>query len=491
MGRRIRQAGPVSGEMGGSGKRWKSFSSLTTTATLLLSLGVVPQTTAIPPPPQKNDIFGTVNGCTSALIEMDDNQDGRLSRGEYLDFVNLLADFLCLPERPILDLEIQTVFYSIACLCQEREGFDSSCCFGGDAGIYTKGAADAVTRTEEDASYLRAACLLTQAILGPQQCEISPQTLSPGAVTIDISRFRAVPGTEGLSDEEQVWLWLGLLLALLLCCVLVCCQCRPRKDEEEEEIITKVDTKVIVEELPVLVEEAPPSPGPVEPYEVAYSVPPPQTSFEPKEFPSAGAPAILPVPTPFVAPPPPPDDSSEESDNIGRKLGVDIDDDEEGSFSRKFKGQGMLPMLPVPAGIRLRHVEVEKEEPSEIEYPEREFYEYKEIPDEDSVQEFEPYIPDCGVHDPKRPVKPPVVFNPPKYVRPVKKEPELFDPRKMRKQMGYGDGEVWDALVAHEEEREQSKFRFTGMWSFATCDMSINAIALVLPLQSCSQRKQV
>ena len=78
----------------------RSLPLLWTTAVLLLlripnsGVGFV---TAHPPPPQANDIFGTVNGCASALIEMDDNQDGIVKRGEYLDFVNLLADFLCIP----------------------------------------------------------------------------------------------------------------------------------------------------------------------------------------------------------------------------------------------------------------------------------------------------------------------------------------------------------------------------------------------------------
>lgn len=394
---------------------------------------------------------------------MDDNQDGRISKGEYLDFVNLLADFLCVPPRPIVDLEIQTVFFSISCLCQEREGFDVECCFGSDAAIFNKGAADAITRTEDEDSYLRAACLLTQAILGPQQCKIVPRTLSPGAVTVAIARLRNANTDDGLSDEATGWIIAGAVLLALLCCILVFCACTRRKNEEEEEMeetIIKDETFKSMP-LPILepldVEEVSPNPSPVpmDTYEeeAPAGFPPGHKSYEPKEL----APAFTPVMAPILRSMPPADEESvEENDNVGRKSGGDLDDDEDDEYKRKFGGQGMLPQTPEPEGVRLRHIEVEKGSPDEYEYPEREFSEHK-FKREDSGQLLPHEEIDSGVHNPQRPVKPPVVFNHPKYNRPVAPEPEPYDPRKFRNQLAMGDGEVWGALATYEDKRKKSK----------------------------------
>ena len=443
-----------------------------TAAVLLLRIpnNGVGLVTAVPPPPQANDIFGTVNGCASALVEMDDNQDGIIKRGEYLDFVNLLADFLCIPRRPILDLEIQTVFYSISCLCQEREGFGPECCFGSDAGIFTKGAADAITRTEDEDSYLRAACLLTQSILGPQQCSLDPRTLSPGAISVAVDRLRAVAGSEdGLSDTALGFIIAGALLLALLCCVLLFCACIKREEEEEEEIIIKEE--IIIENAKVVEEpDAIPAPGPLYNDEEAPSIPPSQhTSREPKNLaPVAMGGAIL------RSVPAADDESVEEKENTGRKSGATMDDDEEEDHGRRFGGQGMLPLPPAPEGVRLRHVERESDSEEEFIYPEREFHEEK-FKREDSGQILPHEEIDSGVNIPTRPVAPAVVFNHPKYQRPVKKEPEPYDPRKMRKQLGYGDGEVWAALAVHEEQRKPSKsFRYNGY-----CVLSFGAVSVV------------
>ena len=150
------------------------------------------------------------------------------------------------------------------------------------------------------------------------------------------------------------------------------------------------------------------------------------------------------------------EESVEEKENTGRKSGATMDDEEEEDHGRRFGGQGMLPLPPAPEGVRLRHVELESDSEEEIIYPEREFHEEK-FKREDSGQILPHEEIDSGVNIPTRPVKPAVVFNHPKYQRPVKKEPEPYDPRKMRKQLGYGDGEVWEALAAYEEQREPSK----------------------------------
>ena len=151
---------------------------------LIIIIGVISSdfTDQQPTAPRPNDISGTVHGCANAILQNDDDDDGAIRRDEFLDFVNHVADLLCLPPRPILDLELQSVFVSIACLCQEMEGNEINCCFGESAGLFVSGAnsstAVGVKRSEEGESYLRAACLLTQAVLGPEQCapEISNTT---------------------------------------------------------------------------------------------------------------------------------------------------------------------------------------------------------------------------------------------------------------------------------------------------------------------------
>ena len=158
---------------------------------IIINIGVVLAgfTDQQPAAPQSNDISGTVNGCANAILENDDDGDGAIRRGEFLDFVNTLADLLCLPPRPSLDLELQSVFVSIACLCQEREGNEIDCCFGESAGLFVDGAESSTVvstkRSEEDESYLQAACLLTQAVLGPEQCDPEMSNNNTSGVDLD------------------------------------------------------------------------------------------------------------------------------------------------------------------------------------------------------------------------------------------------------------------------------------------------------------------
>jgi len=521
------------------------------TTVALVLLRITQGAGAHPPPPQANDIFGTVNGCASALIEMDDNQDGMIKKGEYLDFVNLLADFLCVPPRPIMDLEIQTVFFSIACLCQEREGFGLECCFGDDAAIFTKGADNGFARTEDEDSYLRAACLLTQAILGPQQCTYAPRTISPAAVAMQISKLNnRSTEEEGLSEAEIIGIIVGAILLALLCCLLLCCAFKKKKEEEEEEEeIVKEETMELAANVVPIDEEAnlpappsessyeeeamavpppspPPTPPPPTPTPSPPPTPPPPTPTpspppSPSPPPTPEPPAPAPAPAPVILPPivllkpgraPAPEpmpipsrgpgtpgwnasaappvlgalvvqpaakaeDSDEDSDNIGKKSGATNDDDSEDEHNRKFAGEGMLPNPGFPEGIVLRHVEVEKEGPGEYEYPERELIEAQKLKREDSVQKFEPYVPDSGVNIPERPTKAPVTYNP-SWVKSQKVEKEPFDPRKMRQQLGLGDGEVWGALKAQEGQREKSKLK-----SRLTCLIMKGLVGL--PLIAC------
>jgi hypothetical protein len=437
---------------------------------LLLTTFLLRIADARPPPPQANDVFGTVFGCASGLIEMDDNGDGMVKRNEYLDFVNLIAAFLCIPPRPALDLELQTVFFSIACLCQEREGFSEDCCYGTDAAIFTDGAADAITRTEDQDAYLRAACLLTQAVLGPQQCTYAPRTIAPDAATLIISRSAPTEEDDGLSDAALWGIIFGIIALLLLCCLLLFCCCCKKKEEEEEETKEEVEAVPLEEDdlekaeksasvpppPPVIPVPLIPAEDDVEETEKSASVPP-----VPTVIPTPPAPAPAPHPVIIPAPilrsvPPPKEEEVEEADEFKSRKKEEASGEEEEDGGRRFGGEGYVPTAGELQGIRLRHVEKEKPLEGEYEYPQREIEEHK-LKREDSGQILDHYEPDGGVFIPERAKKAPVVMNLPKYER-KKVVKESVDRRKARRQLGMGDGEVWDALAAHDErERNQSK----------------------------------
>jgi len=436
----------------------------------------------VPPPPQPNDIQGSVNGCANAIMAHDVDGDGAIRRDEYLSFVNNVADLLCLPPRPVLDLELQTVFVSIACLCQEREGNDISCCFGEQAGLYQLGAGNVVGRTQDEESYLRAACLLTQAVLGPEQCQTPVTTLAPGGIVFDIPAAGVVPPPTA-ADPNRL-LWILLLLLLLLCCICCCCWRKDKEHEEEYEIT--VTEKTIVERpdeppvdrgldpqpeddieqalsVPPPVEDVMPPPVPIDPTpepEPEPEEPPPDEPFsagdefpeEPGAGPKEGPPVPLAAGAPGMAAM---EDDEEDEENIGRKSGATGDDDEEEDGGRKFRGQGVLPNPPAPEGVILRHIEREKPEKGEYEYPERQIDEYK-FKRTDSGQILPHEEIDSGVYFPTRPPREPVIMPNPSYQRQAPPEPVYIDPRKERKQMGLGDGEVWDALGEWEEELEKT-----------------------------------
>jgi hypothetical protein len=423
----------------------------------------------VPPPPQPNDITGTVNGCANAILEHDLNGDGAIRRDEFLSYVNNVADLLCIPPRPNLDLELQTVFVSVACLCQELPGNDISCCFEDNAGLYLSGALDTVGRSAQEESYLRASCLLTQAVLGPEQCELPTTTLAPGAILPAGPIYGFLP-PPAVPAEPNNLLWLLLLLLLpLICCICCCCYRRDKEVEEEYEVVVKEETIVRGPDEAIADRSIPPQP--MEPdLEQALSVPndaPPAPMAllprEPQEPFSAGDEdddgGNAPRPGPPLAAGAPgiaeAEDDEEDEENIGRKLGAKPDDDDEDDGGRRFGGQGMLPLPPGREGVVLRHVEKETTAPGEYEYPERNISEFK-YKREDSGQILDHYVPDGGVYDPQRPPRDPVIMPTPKYQRKPKPEPLYIDPRKERKQMGLGDGEVWEALNNWEEEQEKT-----------------------------------
>jgi hypothetical protein len=400
-----------------------------------------------PPPPQPNDIGGTVNGCANAILSHDDSGDGVIRRNEFLDYVNNVADLLCIPPRPNLDLELQTVFVSIACLCLEREAFGPDCCTGDNAGLYLAGAEDVPSRTEDEDSYLRAACLMTQAVLGPDQCRWEPVTIAPGAIPgVVVPPAGTTPLPEEEEDEANM-LWLLLLLLFTVFC-LICCCCYKKNEEEEEWEVTVTEEKFVKgpdEEIG----DRGLNPMPEEP-EVRSPLAIPSDELPVDEgVKSLAVPPVASGPKPAVPP-----GNEEDADAEKRRLGEMEDDEEDEEAGRRLGGQGELPPPPNPIGVRLRHVEKEKPPGAEYEYPERELVEAK-IKREDSGQILDHYEPDGGVFIPERAKKGSVEMPKPHYERQKPPEPVYIDPRKQRKQMGLGDGEVWDALNEWEDEQEK------------------------------------
>eukprot|EP00797_Seminavis_robusta_P021724 Sro3404_g347630.2 (339) ;mRNA; r:1702-2718 len=153
-------------------------------------------------PAANNDISGTVRGCADALLAHDqDNSWTIIERDEYLGFTNRVAELLCVPPRESMDLELQTAFNSIACLCAEQESADPTCCLGENAKIDIEGAAvDADSRTPEQEAYLRSVCLITQAIVGPDQCNEDESDY----VAIEEGNVAASEKTLGPTSEDSM-----------------------------------------------------------------------------------------------------------------------------------------------------------------------------------------------------------------------------------------------------------------------------------------------
>ena len=365
--------------------------------------------------------FHSLAGCASAISDSDVDGDGLIRRGEYLGFVNQVADLLCITPRPVLDLELQTVFLSIACLCEDREGFGGDCCFGNDAGIIVEGADDADTRTQEEQSYLKATCLLTQQVLGPEQCR-EPQVVVGGGTTGEFGRVTLPPALSDTDDNDLLWLLLLLILLLLCCCIACCCKRNDKEVEEEWETTVKEEVTTVEPEKLMPMEEPP----------------------EPEEMEIAAAPLVPPATLP----------DEEEEDGAGRRFGEAPDEDGDDEFGRRFGGEGLLPPKPEFEGIKLRHVEKEPPAEYDYEYPERNIEETK-LKREDSGQVLDHYVPDGGVFIPERAKKAPVEMPTPKYERQKKPEPVYIDPRKQRMQLAIGDGEVWEALANWEDEQQK------------------------------------
>jgi len=414
-----------------------------------------------PPVPQPNDVYGTVYGCAQGLLNDDINGDGTVRMDEYLQFVNDIGALLCYSPKSELDFSLRTNFVSISCLCIEREGFGPNCCIESNAAIYTEGAADPADRTEDEDTYLRAACLLTEAMWGPSQCVPEEPTLDdPVAGFVGQTRVE----DKGLTDRAKQLIALLVLMLLLLCCLCcICCCCGRRKDSKGDETWEKTVTEEIYvygpdgNEIPREnfpkdgdrddVERALLIPDPIsDPYEEEEVMEPPQQD------------PVSQVESRNMAVPQTDDISDNEPSSPKRRkiASSSVKDEDDEDKNRGLRGEGGLPDDKDKDGMNLRPVEVlPGAPPGDYDYPARQIYENKDK-DDDSAQELEHYVPDGGVNIPERPEKEPIEMPKPTWERLKKKVPSPIDLRKRRRQMGLGDGEVWDALEDYDEEEQQA-----------------------------------
>ena len=160
--------------------------------------------------PRVNEIAGTFPGCAEALLAHDYDHNNRMDVGEeYLGFVNSIAELLCVPSRSELDLELQTAYISIACLCVEWENNDESCCIGFNATIHLDGlVADSDSRTAEQESLLRAACLITETVVGPNECTSNATNelliLNASVSTVDLEISKTLPSSRPSQFSKQL-----------------------------------------------------------------------------------------------------------------------------------------------------------------------------------------------------------------------------------------------------------------------------------------------
>lgn len=362
-------------------------------------------------------------GCFRDLDFADTNGDGVVKKTEYLGFINEYGKRRC-HNQPELTLQQHGAFNSLACVCKQRENASPDCCIDTNAEILTAGATSPSSRTEEELQYLRNVCTTTDATISGE----CPPVIKERGDPLPIIFTPVSPASSGLSDRNM---WLIIAAAILMLLILCCCCCcvirrkRAKALEEEEEEMTKA------RELE-MAEDGAGGPGAM-----------------------GGAVAAVPPGGRGGAAATADDDSSEYSyDGEGRKKrGTNFGESEEEKLRRKFGGAGPLPSDPNnPENVVLRPFDKEEHSDPDWDHVGRDINFPKPDPDEMSAQEFDPYNPDGGVYDPKRPGKAPV--GPPKisWERLKKDEPDEIDDRKHRIQSGLGPGEVWNALDTPEEK---------------------------------------
>jgi hypothetical protein len=381
-------------------------------------------------------------GCFQDLVTSDRDGNGIVEQKEYLGFIQEYGKRICY-ESDALTLEQQAAFNSLACLCRSREGNDASCCLAGNAKLPTAGALNAIGRTEAEKLYLTTVCTVTDGTMENSKCPpyILDRETPPPVVIVPVNSVSAQAVEAPPLADNKKWAWIaaaiaGLLLLFLCCCCCVLRRKRGKVVEEEEEVIESTPGKGMAaasdEEAPH--EQAAPR--------ALASVPPiPPTVLEGEEEEESydgegrtrrGGHEV---------------ETDDESDGEGRRTrGSNYMPDEEEDARRRWPGGELPPQEPEdPERVVLRPIPVqEQEDDPDWDEPARELEEHK-VKDDDSVQEFERYVPDSGVATDDRASNDPVTWKK-DWNREKAPEPDENDNRKHRIQSGLGEGEVWDKL---------------------------------------------
>lgn len=375
-------------------------------------------------------------GCMRDLNWADKNGDGKVSKNEYLGFVQEYGKRRCF-ETDRLTLQQHTIFNSLACMCESLEGRPEGCCLGANAHIETAGALTSA-RTQQQQLYLTTVCKITD---GTIESECPPAVTDRGP-PLEWVTAAAAPG---LSPAAK-WGLIGAAIALLLLLLFLCCCCcvlkKRRQQQEEEEAEEALDAKN--SELETAMEGYPES---MESYPESN---PEEDEMVEEELMEEGG--VSPMP-PFGAMIPPKDDDEGYEEDGRKRRGNNMGDDPEEDESRALYAGGQLPPPEDPDPERLQLRPIDPKEP-EIdppwEQPGRDIN-FPKDSDEYSAGEVDHYDPDGGVHIPEREAGLPVGPAKPQWERLKKDEPEEVDLRKHRIQSGLGEGEVWNKLNEGDE----------------------------------------
>jgi hypothetical protein len=135
--------------------------------------------------------------CIAALRQADADDDLKIDQDEHLEFLRrfgsdgFLAD---VEERPLI---LKSMFYSLACMCQERSG-DDECCNQDHAVIDISGTRDGAS--QEDQDYITTVCTLTKRAIDIVK---NPETIAPsrkGGITSVWLRTTYHIATSGAGD---------------------------------------------------------------------------------------------------------------------------------------------------------------------------------------------------------------------------------------------------------------------------------------------------
>lgn len=380
--------------------------------------------------------------CNEDLLRSDSDGDGRITMTEYETFVAETAGRRCI-FWPELTLGQKGNYNSLACQCAshqhnaggENNENDKSCCIGENAHLKTDGATNAMTATEPQLVFLDNVCLITYETLPGTNCSIQllPFNEPPPVIVPLVPAALSGPTAAG-SDVNLLVPMIATALLLLLCC---CCCCifrrRRRKEVQEEEIVeTEYPGKEEWLETPLAgggpgQERGMPGDGGADNNPEGYRDDPDGYDADGKNR-SGGY------------------NDDEYDDGDGRRArGYNHALPEEEDAKRRWPDGEYIPPETPPSHHALRPTpEKDPIPPPDWDEPAREIDDLKNK-NEEPGQVFDPYNPDGGVHDPKRPPRDPVTWKN-QWEPGEPPEPEEDDGRKHRIQSGMGQGEIWDRL---------------------------------------------